>query len=46
MKYITASHAVTQYSGSITEMLPHFLMIAAVVAVIVAVLVVYTKMKK
>lgn len=46
MRYITASHAVTQYSGSLPEMLPHFLVIAAVVAVIVAALVVYTKMKK
>jgi hypothetical protein len=46
MKYITASHAVTQYSGSMPEMLPHFLVIAAVVAVVIAALVIYTKMKK
>ena len=46
MKYITASHAVTQYSGSFSEMLPHFLVIAAVVAVIIAALVIYSKKKK
>lgn len=46
MRCITASHAVTQYSGSIPEMLPHFIMIAAVVAVVVAALVIYTKVKK
>ncbi len=46
MRYITASHAVTQYSGNLQEMLPHFLVIAAVVAIIIAALVIYTKMKK
>jgi hypothetical protein len=46
MRCITASHAVTQYSGSISEMMPHFIMIAVVVAVVVAALVIYTKVKK
>ncbi len=46
MKTMTASHAVTQYAGSFSDMLPHFIVIAVVVAIVVAVLVIYTKVKK
>lgn len=46
MKSIIASHSVTQYAGSFSEMLPHFIVIAVVVAIVIAALVIYTKVKK
>lgn len=45
MHIITAASAVTRYAGTLPEMLPRFGVIAAVAAVIVIALVIYSKRK-
>ncbi len=43
MRILAAASAVTRYAGTLPQMLPHFAVIAAVVAVIVVGLVIYSK---
>ena len=45
MFIITAASAVTRYAGTLPQMLPRFAVIAAVTAVIIAALVIYSKRK-
>ncbi len=45
MHIITAASAVTRYAGTLPEMLPRFGVIAAVVAVIIIALAVYSRRK-
>ena len=39
----SAGRAVTRYAGSFGEMLPHFIVIAAVVAILVIAFVIYSR---